>query len=242
MFFHHIMYQSPVSFLKDILPILISSFALIVSVVTPYLLIRYEKIYAVNKETREFMRQVEIYLLEWLNVTSNNHDLNAEFLEVLNTPNGVFTKAFQFYDFPTMEFFKSYNVDLVNEFYVQTRKLKNFNHHLRLIDKEYTAFKETVMNGGQIAINATNFFREALNELNKQYPEAIADITGLRVKVRLLLNRANAVDSLQVNKFFALGQSGRFWYKRDMKFTLQEIEGEKVALQKEQEDAREEKQ
>jgi hypothetical protein len=227
-------HRNSLGFLKDILPILISSVALFVSVLTPYLLIRYEKIYALNKENKEFLRQVEIYLLEWLNVTSHNARLNEEFLGVLETVAAIFPKTFQFYDFPTMDFFKSYNVELVNEFYVQTRKLKDFNHHLRMIDKEYSTFKNTIMSGGKLADNSGDFFKEAVGSLKKQYPKAIEDMAELRIIVRLLLKQANNVDALQVNKFFSLGQQSRFWYKRDIKFTQKEIDNEKAALKKEQ--------
>ncbi len=239
MFFHHFHHfiapENSFSFVKDILPILISSVALVVSVITPYLLIRYEKIYAMNKEHKEFLRQIEIYLLEWLNVTAHNARLNTEFLEVLETPGAVFPKTFQFYDFPTMDFFKSYNVDLINEFYVQTRKLKDFNHHLRMIDKEYTAFKGTIMSGGGLlAANAITFFQGALGSLNEQYPTAVEDMVAIRIRVRLLLKQANATDALQIKKFFSFGEQGRFWYKKDIEFTAQEIEDEKAVLQRDQ--------
>lgn len=242
MFFHHfhpyLIQENPFSFFKDVLPIIISSVALVVSVLMPYLLIRYEKIYAFNKENKEFLRQMEIYLLEWLNVTSHNTRLNTEFLEVLDTVGAVFPKTFQFYDFPTMDFFKSYNVELVNECYVQTRKLKDFNHHLKMIDKEYSAFKNTLMTGGKLAENGVSFFKEALESLQKQYPKAIDDMCDLRIRVRLLLKQANAVDALKVKRFFDFSTEGRLWYKKDMQFSKEEIEAEKAVLEKEKQEAK----
>lgn len=234
---HHILIEhNSFNFLKDLLPIIISSVALIVSVLLPYLLIRYEKIYAMNKENKEFLRQIEIYLLEWLNVTSHNSRLNEEFLEVLETPNAIFPKTFQFYEFPTTDFFKSYNIELVNEFYVQTRKLKDFNHHLRMIDKEYSTFKNTIVEGLTMPQNGVNFFKEALTSLAAQYPKAISDMEDLRIRVRLLLKEANDTDGLKINRFFAFGQQNRFWYKKDLEFTSEEMEAEKKILDKEKSD------
>lgn len=237
-FHHYLIQETSFSFLKDILPILISSVALIVSVLMPYLLIRYEKIYAFNKENKEFLRQIEIYLLEWLNVTSHNTRLNTEFLEVLETVGAVFPKTFQFYDFPTMDFFKGYNMELVNECYVQIRKLKDFNHHLKMINKEYSTFKSSLITGGKLAQNNVSFFKEALESLQKQYPKAIDDMCDLRVRVRLLLKQANNVDALRVKRFFDFSTEGRLWYKKDMQFSKEEIEAEKVVLEKEKQEAK----
>lgn len=237
MFFPHfhqyIMQENPLSFMKDIFPVLLSSVALIVSVLMPYLLIRYEKIYSVNNENKEFLRQMEIYLLEWLNVTSHNSRLNTEFLDVLKTPGNVFAKTFQFYDFPTMDFFKSYNVELVNACYVQTRKLKDFNHHLKMIDNEYSTFKKSIMTGGNLAENGHSFFEESLENLQKQYPKAIEGMCDLRIKVRLLLKQANSIDALKIIKFFDFSNEGKLWYKKDMQFSKEEIETEMEVLEKE---------
>lgn len=234
-FSHYLFYRDNFSFFKDALPIIISSAALLVSVITPYLLIRYEKVFNANKQHQDFLRQAEIYLMDWLNITSYNSRLNQEFLETLKTPGTLFAKTFQFYDFPNTDFFKSYNTELINEFYIQTRILKDFNHNLRMIDAEFSAFKDTVMNGGKLAVNGYDFFREALSSLEERYPKTIEGLTDLRIRVRLLLKQANGVDSLKANKFFSFNLQGRFWYKKDMQFTGQELQAEKEVLRKEKE-------
>ncbi|MGC9602210.1 MAG: hypothetical protein ABSE76_00485 [Minisyncoccia bacterium] len=236
-YFHQIGTGGSFDFWKDVLPVLISSVALLVSVIVPYLIIRYEKIYAANKEHKEFLRQIEIYLLEWLNITAYDARTTNEFLDVLKTPGAIFPKNFQFYDFPSMDFFKSYNVELVNEVYVIIRKLKGFDHHLRMIDNEYQAFKRTIMSGGgKLAENVISFFNEALGTIDDQYPKVIEDLTDLRVKVRLLLNDANKTDTLKMKRFYGFGKGSRIWYKNDLRFTDKELSAERAVLEKEQAD------
>ncbi len=226
--------------MKDILPVLISSVALVISVLMPYLLIRYEKAFSLNKEYRDFLGQAEIFFLEWLNVSSYNTKLIEEFLSVNNNPQAIFVKDFQFYDFPAINFFKTYNNELLNEFYVQVRKLKGLDHHLRIISAEYAAYKR--MKGSKDAIhpqNGNDFFVEALTGIKEQYPKIVDDLVKLRIKVRLLLKEVNKISSLKINRFFSFGQANMLWYKKDLKFSDEQIQEEITLLEKEKKEGRE---
>ena len=193
------------SFFKDIFPILISSTALFVSVLAPYLIIRYEKVFERNKQYKDFLREMEVFILEWLNITSENKELVDEFVGVLKTPQSIFPKTFQFYEFPPLKFFDTYNVDLLNECYVVVRKLKSYDHHLQIIDSEYKYYRRMLVETKSNSIeNGTQFFIDSLESIQKQFPQILKDLSDLRVIVTLLLKRVNGERSLTLKKFFSL--------------------------------------
>lgn len=231
----HIIYfilDDDLNFLKDILPAIISGLALITSVVIPYLLIRYEKIYILNKDHKEFLRKIQIYFLEWLNISSYNSELIEEILD--NPPNVFILKDFQFYEFPSIDLLKTYNNDLLNEFYVQIRKLKSLDHYLKTISIEFSIYKKMLVNKeSPLPVNGDSFFRISLMELRKQQVNSLTDITKLRVKVRLLLNEINQIDSLEIKRFFSFDPDKIYWYKKDLQFSEEEIKAEEVKLEQE---------
>ena len=233
--FHpHITHSNNLSFLKDFLPILISGVAVIISVVIPYLLLRYEKAFARNKGHKEFLWKMELFILDWLNVTSDNGKMIDKFLEVLKTPKTLFLKDFQFYEFPSMDFFDTYNVELVNECYVQVRKLKTLDHHIKTLSFEYLAYKRMLLEKENDKIlNAEVFYTEALTSIKNECKTVFKDLTELRIIIRILLKKANKVNSLTFDKFFNFNPEKLIWHQKDIKFTQEEINEEKISLEKE---------
>lgn len=220
-----------INFLRDILPTSISSLALLVSVLAPYLIVRYEKVFTRNKEHKEFLRKIELFILEWLNITSENKKIIEEFINVLKTPKGIFPKTFQLYEFPPLEFFNTYNIDLLNECYVIVRRLKNFNHHLQVISEEYTSYRRMLIEKEEDKIeNATEFYIQSLEDIKKHCPKIFTDLEELRIIVTLLLKRTNDVQGLTFSKFFNLDPQKDLWHKKDILFTEGEVEAERADM------------
>ncbi|MEI8130654.1 MAG: hypothetical protein WCG55_04095 [bacterium] len=205
---------------------------MLISVLIPYLLVRYEKVFAINKDYRDFLSQADVYTLEWLSVTNYNIRIIDEFLEVLAKPDGVYAKDFQFYDFPPIGFFRTYNSQLLNEFYFQVRGIKDLEHHLKMVSSEYLAYKRMRSNRDAILpTNGNHFFILTITNVKERLPEIIEEIKNLRIRVSLLLSEVNRTDSLSMKKFFSFGQKNRLWYKKDLQFTLEEIKTEEKKLE-----------
>ena len=202
-----ITYNNEFNFWKDIFPILISSIAL-----------------------------MEVFLLEWLNITSENEKMTDEFIEALKAPKTLFLKDFQLYEFPSLDFFNTFNNELLNECYVQVRKLKQINYYLKTINSEYLAYRRMLVEKESNNItNAGDFYREALYSIKKEYLTIFNDLNELKIIIGILLKKANNVDSLTVYKFFNLNPKKIICHKTDIKFTDEEIQIEKNTLEKDKE-------